>query len=429
MTGHMMCPIDDERYRMSHSPVIERFIRYVKMDTRADIGAPKDQNPSSPGQTQFVAMLRMELEDMGVDVEKQIVMLEDGSMIVRFPGEGEGMCLAAHVDTYYGVSGLVTPMIHDAYEGGDVHLPRNNTVIPAKDLEKHLGQHLITSSGDSVLGADDKVGVAIMMQLIQDICDVPERMISNPVDFWFCTDEEIGRLDISLVSKEIRKSWTKGMISLDGGSPQEVDIGCFCGWGTKITFTGQDAHPGVDGKNLKCAHYAAAKLVADLAMTEYAMPRHSSGMQPFIYVSDIGGNASKTVVNCHPRSFDKDELPRMHQFIKDMARTAAMCFGVKWTSAGSEKMMYVSTEPAIEANPALKNAIEEVWQEMGLEVEWSWVRGGTDGAMANKHEPDLAAPNTSAAMHNIHSEREFSTVEEIKLSYELHSRLLLHLAA
>lgn len=412
---------------MPKSSVIERFLRYTKVDTRADSSAPKDQNPSSPGQTEFIAMLRMELEDMDI-LDEQMIMLEDGSMIVRFPGEGEGVCLAAHVDTYYGVSGKVTPIVHEPYTGGDVHLPKNGTVIPAKDLKKHLGQSLITSSGDSVLGADDKVGVAIMMQIIKDLQDVPEQMINAPVDFWFCTDEEIGRLDISLVPEEVRKSWTKGMISLDGGSPQEVDIGCFCGWGTKITFIGQDAHPGVDGKNLKCAHYAAAKLVTDLAMTEYAMPRHSSGMQPFIYVNNTEGDSSKAVVNCHPRSFDKDELPRMHAFIKGLARTAAQCFGVKWTSAGSKKLMYVSTEPAIEGNPTLKNAIEEVWREMDLDVEWSWVRGGTDGAMANMHEPDLAAPNTSAAMHNIHGEREFSTAEEIKLSYRLHSKLLLHLA-
>jgi len=482
--------------------VTRRFLEYVRIDTRSVQPTPgKEQiHPSSIGQHVLADMLKTELIEMGVS-KHLIRSLDDGSFLVFFPPIGDcekapHVVLAAHVDTYFGCPGGAKPILQHPYKDGDIHLPKDDVIIPASDLVGLEGKRIITASGDTLLGGDDKAGVAALMTLIESMlkCSYDH----GPLTFWFCTDEEIGEVGVKFLPPGTAEKWDF-LWTVDGERLDVVDIGCFygsemnlvftgdqekpahyaaCGfvaalakqptpWTTKgeesflyvpalgkwtasesivtldpeaalldadtvkhfadcaasdfgvkvqisddsrsVKFTGNDAHPGVDGQKLKPAHYAACKFVHLLAM-------NTTGEQKTLCVKELPGEctAEKTLVKVYPRTFIQGEIPTLGDTIRRTAMVAAKVYDAS-VDAPDPKMLYVSTEVAIDAKRDLLQPGLDALKRFGIEAKLHRVRAGTDGAMLNMTYPNIPAPNFGTGGRNLHGFREFVVVDELEL--------------
>ncbi|MFH0828865.1 MAG: hypothetical protein V1907_01655 [Candidatus Kerfeldbacteria bacterium] len=284
------------------------------MGTRSHNFGPGEEvtTPSSPGQLTFMGMLAVELTTIGVP-DACITHLGDHSILVDIPAtpgfeDAKRMCLAGHVDTYYGMPGDAKPTIHD-YAGGDIKLPFNDVVIPADHLAGLEGKHIITSDGTTLLGGDDKAGVASLVTLIEAL--LTGAYTHGPVMIWFCVDEEIGQLGIEHLPKELAESF--GMfLTVDGTRLGNLSVGCFHCRQVMLTFRGQDAHPGEYPKLLKASHYAALRFIQRMtAMYPSPWDGIKDKTRSFFYVTNIEGNPSQTVLMLAPRAFEAEVSDEM----------------------------------------------------------------------------------------------------------------------
>lgn len=388
--------------------LLKKFLRYVRIDTKSDPGSKT--MPSSPGQTTLAEMLRDELNQSNASMEIDIIQLKDGSFMVRVPAttgkeDVPRVCFAAHMDTSPDAPGGAEPFVCSQYKGGDLALPHGDK-ISADDLKKYVGCDIVHASGNTTLGADDKAGIAIMMDIIESSDQWPHGQMY----FWFCVDEEIGRLDHTVVPADILQSWQM-LITLDGDNPEEIAIGCFSGWETIVTFKGKNFHPGTDGQKVCSALYAATELMQMLKTGKFRQPWTSSGMEPFINVTNLKGTHSEAIIKIHPRSFNTDELPLMHKYITDLAETAAKMYGVT-VEYGGDGLMYVNNSGTTKSNESLWNILWAACGGSGLSPKEVFIRGGTDGAMINK-DIEVPAPNIGVGMHNFHGTQEFLVVEQM----------------
>lgn len=268
-------------------PVINRLLRYVRIDTRSIQPTPgvEQAHPSCPNQRLLADLLKEELVGLEVSPE-QITNLGDGSFLVHFPAT-EGcenaphVVFASHLDTYFGCPGGANPIYPEkVYQGGDITLPNNGVVIPASDLVGLEGKRIITADGTTLLGADDKAGVAAIMTLIELI----PQYAHGPFTVWFCTDEEIGEVGVKFLPPGVADTWDI-FWTVDGKELNTLDVGCFYGAKVDVKFVGNDTHPGVSGQNLKPAHYAACRFVDKLA--EWPSPWTTKDAESFIYVPSM----------------------------------------------------------------------------------------------------------------------------------------------
>ena len=396
------------------SPVITRFMQYVQVDTASVLpkGEKRERIPSSEGQESLAASLCDELEGLGLD-PSLLIKLKDGSFLVQLPASTglEQMphaCFAAHLDTYFGCPGKANPMVWLYDHANDIVLPNNDVVIPAADLGNYFGQHIITADGTSLLGADDKAGVAVMMTMIEHLVQDPSIQ-HGPLTFWFCVDEEIGELDIKMVPAEAVESWDI-LWTIDGEHVGPIDVGCLICNKVTVEFTGVDAHPGVSGHKLKPAHYALAQFMYQI--TQLATPMATSGLEPFFYISQVlESGAGKASCICGPRSFKPDESAEMFAKVVVLATQAAKAYGIR--SDVTEKLICGNTEAAVLAHENLLAVGELAHRANGFPPERRHVRGGTDGAMANMTYPDLPAPNMGTGAGNLHGLQEFLVAEHL----------------
>lgn len=399
--------------------VIERFLKYVRQETRSFQPKPgeKQEHPSSSGQRALLVDLQLELVKMGVPFSNEgdcFLDLGDGSFLVVLPPtpgceEAPHVVYAAHMDTYFGCPGGATPIVHH-YTGGDIVLPKDGTVIPASDLIGLVGKRIITASGDTLLGGDDKAGVASLMALIETL--MTEQTPHGPLTFWFCTDEEIGEVGVAFLPAGIVATWDF-FWTVDGERLDTVDVGCFYGAKVNVEFRGNDCHPGVDGPKLKPAHYAAARFLDKLG--DVPTPWKTADEESFIYVPAFpAGTAGKTQVSVYPRTFRPEEFPALAATIKQVAVEAAEHYGVE-AVVGDTEVMYVSTEVAIDANRRLLVPGLDALKEVGVTPKLHRVRAGTDGAMLNMTYPQIPAPNLGTGARNLHGVREFVVADELEL--------------
>ena len=377
---------------MKQSAILQRFLNYVQINTRSVMPKPGEERvkPSSKGQEELAGNILTELGSMERPPER-ICEFPDGSFMVCLQAtkgceQTPHVAFAAHMDTYFGVPGDAKPIVH-AYEGGDINLPNEGIVIPADDLAGLEGKHIVTSDGTSLLGADDKAGVAALVMVIKEV--ITSGMAHGPLSFWFCVDEEIGELDIKVVDKEIVESWDV-FWNVDGERVGKVDVGCFVCRFVDVIFKGSDAHPGVQGDKINPAHYAAASFMTDL-VDEKPAPWDTDKSESFYYVTKIEGNASQAVVYCAPRTFDLAESERMLGTIKEFAESSASDFDC--TYEVKDRLICLNTRPAVEPRMALIEPGSMAHRKYGFSGDLHDVRGGTDGAMVNMVYPKLPAPN------------------------------------
>lgn len=384
----------------------ERFCRYVSLDTTAvdDV----DRYPSSPGQVEFNRLLAEELRALGCqDVELDA----NGILTATVPGNREGVPVVAwvaHVDTSPEAPGKdVKPQVHPAYAGGDLVLPGDPTkVLKAEDLKSALGRTVITTDGTTLLGSDDKSGVAV-------IVEAAERLLKNPelprgkTRLLFSCDEEVGNgakhIDLEKLGADVA-------YTLDGEATGSVDSETFSADLATVTITGVNCHPSKGKGRMVNAVRIASDFIARLPRTRLS-PETSDGRQGFLHPYKLEAGVAEATIRIILRDFETEALPAQAELLEHIAAVLRAEHPGASIQVTLTKQYRNMRDGLIREPRAVAYAVEAM-RRCGLEPFRTAIRGGTDGSTLT--ERGLPCPNLSSGQHNLHSYLEWTTVEEME---------------
>jgi len=383
--------------------LLERFDRYVRIFTTSDRDGPG--TPSTPGQFDLARLLVEELRALGL---QDAAVDEHCYVTATLPGDGPAIGLIAHVDTSPDAPGEgVEPIVHRAYDGGVITLPRGGTVLDPErmpELREAVGHDVVTSSGDTLLGADDKAGVAAIMTAVAHLAAHPE--LPRPtLKVCFTPDEEIGSgaglLDLEAFGA--RFAYT-----VDGSTRGELQDETFTAAEATITITGHDVHPGFATGKLVNAARLAAEVVA--ALPADRTPEATSGRDGFIHVYDVRATAGQAEIRAILRDFD-DELLAGHA---DVVRATAAQVAAREPRATIDvqvRPQYPNMRRFLEPHPEIVGKAEAAIRAEGIEPLRTPIRGGTDGSLLSAR--GLPTPNLFDGGHEYHSVREWASLQDM----------------
>jgi tripeptide aminopeptidase len=396
-----------QRERPNMQNLRDRFCRYVRVETTANEES-KDY-PSSPGQRNLGELLKEELLAFGLEAR-----IDDHAIVsASLPGNVEGaptICWLAHMDTSPEASGVgVNPQVWECYQGGDLTL-KNGRHIPAEDLNSMIGKTLITTDGTTLLGADDKAGIAVIMTALERLLADPQTP-RCPVKIIFTCDEEIGRGTDKLNLDEIQAVCA---YTLDGESEGLIENETFSADLAVVTIKGTNIHPGLAfGKMVNAIRAAGRfleKLPAELA------PEKTTGKEPFIHPYVIKGGVDEVVLRILLRSFNTSDLAVQADLLQTAAKqTVHELDGVSVVVEVKEQ--YRNMLEFLNKEPRAVSLAEMAYKNIGVDPVFKSIRGGTDGSRLS--EMGLPTPNLSTGMHNFHSELEFACLDEMETAVKL----------
>lgn len=401
--------------------VLARLDRYVRIDTQA--ARDRTRCPSTPGQLELAALLAQELGEIGLS---DAALDADGYVTATLPASGGGdpetvIGLISHVDTSPDAPGAgVVPIVHREYDGTTIVLPRNGTTLdPATEphLASRAGHDIVTASGDTLLGADDKAGVAEIMAAVAHLHAHPE--LPRPtIRICFTPDEEIGE---GATLFDVAAFGARCAYTMDGSSAGEIQDETFSALEATIDVTGVDVHPGFATGILVNAGRVAARIVAALPQDRLT-PETTSGREGFIHVYELGGDAGRARIRAILRDFDDDLLAGHAQLLRE---TALAVVGA--TPGASVQIDVVEQYPNMRAHlepfpEVVEHAIAAVRAE-GLEPLRAPIRGGTDGSRLSAM--GLPTPNIFTGGHAYHSVREWASLQDMAAA----AAVIVHLAA
>ncbi len=404
----------------SHT-VLERFMRYVQVDTQSDPTSPSQ--PSTPKQKNLSSVLAGELMEMGIaDAELD----EHGYVYATIPATTDKdvpvLCFCSHVDTAPDCSGAdVKPILHKQYDGRDITLPDDPTVIiSAKNhpyLKERIGDDIVTASGTTLLGADDKAGVAIIMDLANYLAGNP-GVKHGKIRILFTPDEEIGR---GVAAVDMNKLGAQYGYTLDGGERGHLEGETFSADSVVVTFYGISAHPGYAKGKMVNAIKAASAFVDMLPKNEWC-PETTEGKQGFVHPTSIEGSLEKATVQFIIRDFDTAQLPKHEHRLRELVdKTVKLLFpGI--TTGFVVKEQYRNMKEILDHHPDVMDYAEEAYERAGVDVQRMSVRGGTDGSRLSFM--GLPCPNLFTGEMGIHSKQEYVSVQDMQKAVEV----LVHLA-
>ncbi len=386
--------------------VLERFLRYVRVDTQA--ARERTQSPSTAGQLELGRLLVGELRAAGLgDADLD----EHGYVRATLPGTVPAapvVGLVAHVDTSPDAPGAgVEPLVHRDYDGRVLALPRGGTVLdPARlpGLAEQAGQDVVTASGDTLLGADDKAGVAEVVAAVAHLAAHPE--LPRPtLRVCFTPDEEIGE---GATLFDVERFGARCAYTLDGSALGELQDETFTAAEAIVTVEGVDVHPGLATGKLVNAARLVARVLA--ALPPELTPEATAGRQGFIHPYEIAGTAARATLRTIVRDFD-DDLLAAHVAL--LRRTAEE---VVATAPGAHlqvdvREQYPNMRRHLEPFPEVVAAAERAIRAEGVEPLRTPVRGGTDGSRLSAM--GLPTPNVFAGGHEFHSPREWVAVQDM----------------
>jgi tripeptide aminopeptidase len=388
--------------------LLERLVRYVQIDTQS--ARDRTSCPSTAGQLELGRLVAGELRDAGLtDAELD----ENGYVMATLPGvSGEPeitpVGLIAHLDTSPDAPGRgVEPLVHRAYDGGLIELPRGGTTLdPARmpELSGALGHDLVTASGDTLLGADDKAGVAIVMTAAAYLAAHPE-LPRAPLRVAFTPDEEIGE---GATLFDILRFGARFAYTLDGSSLGELQDESFSALEAIVSIRGVDVHPGQATGKLINAVRLIGRVVA--ALPDDLSPERTAGRQGFIHPYELTGTAARAELRMILRDFDEDKLDAHADLVR---RVAGEVVG---SAPGAElaidvRRQYRNMRAYLEGVPEVVAAAETAMREEGIEPVRTPIRGGTDGSRLS--EMGLPTPNIFTGGHEYHSVREWASLQEM----------------
>jgi tripeptide aminopeptidase len=389
-------------------PALERFLRYVVVDTQAVDGSPS--TPSSPGQLELLRQLEDELRELGA---AQIRMAPGCTLLARVPPTvegGEPLGLIAHVDTAPAVSGRgVDPCVHRRWDGGPIRLPGDPSKVldPAgvAELAAHAGHDIVTSDGTTLLGADDKAGVAEIMTAAAYLLAHPEIPHAGLV-LAFTTDEEVNR---GVEDFDVDGFGARFAFTADGSTAGEIQDETFNASRVTVTIRGVSAHTGTAKGIGVNAIKLLARLVAELP-ADRVSPETTEGREGFVHPYTVEGSGDTVVVTFLVRSFDEDELRSLESLLEQAAARVEAA-EPRASLKVERRHQYANMKPVLERHPRLLEAAEEAIRRAGLEPTRKSIRGGTDGARLTSL--GLPTPNLFTGGHEFHSEREWICVQDM----------------
>jgi tripeptide aminopeptidase len=387
---------------------LARFERYVRVDTQAR--RERDGSPSTPGQLDLGRLLVDELTEIGLS---DAALDDNGYVTATLPANGEGpmptIGLIAHLDVSPDAPAAgVEPIVHRDYDGGVIELPRGGTVLdPAAmpALRGKAGEDIVSSSGDTLLGADDKAGVAEIMTAVAHLAAHPELPRPN-LRICFTPDEEIG-MGASLFDVE---AFGAGCAyTIDGSTLGELQDETFTGAEAIIDIEGVDVHPGFATGKLVNAIRLAARIVAELP-GDTLSPETTSGREGFIHVYEMSGAAGSAQIRAIVRDFDDDLLAQHAALLREIAERVV---GEEPTAKVEVTVtpQYPNMRSYLEPVPEVVEVAERAIRAEGIEPIRNPIRGGTDGSMLSSM--GLPTPNIFAGGHEFHSVREWISVQDM----------------
>jgi tripeptide aminopeptidase len=403
---------------MTHT-LLDRFLRYVKVDTQAD--ERSTTYPSTPGQLELGRMLRDELLAMGYADARQT---EYGIVHATIPGTVPGapvMALNSHVDTSPEFSGKnVSPQVIRNYPGGDIVLPKDTSrvirVSESPELNDLVGKTIVTTDGTTLLGGDDKAGVAVIMEVARILAeskDVPH----GPVKVVFTCDEEIGKGVAHLDPKDL------GAVvayTLDGAGTGEIEGETFSADKATVTITGVNIHPALAKGRMVNAIRLAGMFLERLPR-RCLTPETTDDRLGFIHPYVIDGGVPKTTIHCLLRDFDTPKLAEYADLLRDIGRQLEREYPEAKVEVSITEQ-YRNMRDGMGKEPrAIPYAIEAI-RRAGLEPKQKIIRGGTDGAHLTAL--GLPTPNLSCGEHNFHSPLEWVCLEEMQANVKTVIELL-----
>ncbi len=395
--------------------VAERLMRYVQIDTQSD--PYSETQPSTEKQKDLSRLLVSELKALGiVDAELD----EHGYVYATIPAtiskEVPTLCLCAHVDTSPDSSGKgVKPLLHKNYDGADIVLPDDPEVIISTDnhpyLKERTGDDIITASGLTLLGADDKAGVAVIMDAAQYLMSHPE-IPHGRIRILFTPDEEIGR-GVNAVNME--KLNADFGFTLDGGERGHLEGESFSADGVKVTIHGISAHPGyAKGKLVNAAKVAAAFLNA--LPTDNWSPETTADKEGFVHPVHIEGGSEKTVIDFIIRDHITTKLAEYESRLEGIVKAAVAQFpGARYDFVVKEQ--YRNMKEILDQRPEVMAYAEKAYRAAGIEPSRISIRGGTDGSRLSFM--GLPCPNIFTGEMGIHSKQEYVSVQDMEKATDI----------
>ena len=389
--------------------LLDRFCRYVRMNTQADESAKT--YPSSPGQLELGALLTRELRAMGLrDAEQD----EHGIVLATIPATvkhgAPTIAWIAHVDTSPETSGLnVKPVVHANYGGGDIVLPGDPSrvlrVADNPELADLKGKTIITADGTTLLGADDKAGVAVIMEAAAQLLGRPV-LPYGPIRICFTCDEEIGH---GVDHVDLKELGAQVGYTLDGGGQGEIDGETFSADLAVVTIRGVNIHPSI-GKGRMVNAVRLTGLFLDRLPRLRLSPETTADRDGFLHPYRIEGGVAETTIRILLRDFDTDRLADREEVLRAVARTVTAEFPQASIDVQVVKQ-YRNMADGLRKEPRALAFAEEAMRRAGLQPKLTIVRGGTDGSRLT--EMGLPTPNLSTGEHNPHSPLEWTCLEEM----------------
>ncbi len=388
--------------------LLDRFCRYVKVETTA-VEDTKDY-PSSPGQLELGKLLMQEMKAVGLE---DVQPLEGGIVLGTLPGNVDGaptIAWLSHQDTSPEAAGKnVKPNIIKNYNGDDIVLPGDKSrvikVSEFSQLKDLKGKTIITSDGTTLLGADDKAGIAVIMTAIDHLKRHPD-LAHGPIRVVFTCDEEVGR---GCDKVDIEKINAAAAYTLDGEGEGGIENETFSADLATVTVTGFNIHPGFGyGKMVNAIRYAGEFLAR---MPKELSPEMTKERQPFVHPYVLTGGVDKATIKILLRSFETPDLAKQAALLKDIAASVMKDFP-KVKIDIEVKKQYRNMIEHLEREPRACKLAAEAVKQLGLGVKYESIRGGTDGSRLS--EMGLPTPNLSCGMHNFHSPLEFACLDQME---------------
>jgi len=388
--------------------LLKRFLSYVQIDTRSDSHSPT--TPSTEKQWTLIRQLEAELRGLGI---KDVVVTPFGYVLATVPATSKKqnvprVCFLAHVDTADSCSGLAKPIVHRKYSGQKIVLPDDPSQTMSPDdtplLRGKIGEDIITASGKTLLGADDKSGVAIVMAAVRHLTLHPE-IPHGDVRVCFNPDEEIGRGTEKIELNELAADVA---YTLDAENLGEVDYESFSADKAVVTIQGVAAHPGWAKGVMVNALRLAADYIQFLAPA--GAPELSAGREGFAHPTEVRGGPEQVKIAMILRDFELDGLEKKRQVVRD----AAAKIRAKEPRAKVDVVItaqYRNMRYWLEKDfRPVEYALEAV-RRAGLAPTSEAIRGGTDGSRLT--ERGLPTPNLFTGFHYVHSEREWVSLQDM----------------
>lgn len=388
--------------------ITERFLEYVKFDTQSD--ELTKMTPSTPGQMEFARYLKGEVEKLGLE---DITLDENGYLFGTLPANIEGdipvIGFIAHMDTSPDMSGKhVNPRIIKDYDGGDIILNDKEDVIlsPAQfpELLNYLGQDLIVTDGTTLLGADDKAGIAEIMDAVAYLQSHPE-IKHGKIRIGFNPDEEIG---LGAHKFDVKEFGCDFAYTMDGGAVGELEYENFNAASAKVTIKGRNVHPGYAKHKMVNSIRVANNFITMLPRWE--TPEHTEGYEGFYHLVGIEGSVEQTVLTYIIRDHDRDRFERRKKEIEHLVRKTNSEF--PGCCSVEIKDQYYNMREKIEPVIQIIEIAEEAMRASGVEPRVQPIRGGTDGAQLSFK--GLPCPNIFAGGENFHGRYEYVSIQSME---------------